>query len=219
MSKICFNRALEVLGTGMILVPGCEPTSAMSSDTLTRFNECECATVPLDVALEAIPGSTIRFGINNNTGIRLRWFVLPEECPECPCNGQPDYYGILRGLCQEPEPEPELEDCEVNWSINQCLPDMRGMEIERPNPYYPEYTQQPQNNLWASSPWYLQQKSKAEAAGEDPPTLPGGQMPMPPANKESVVLGSGSSVQSSADCIGGPDEGMDDLMDALGMVQ
>lgn len=177
MYDICFNRALEVIGTNQVPVPGCEPTSAMSSDTLARFNECGCAIVPLSAALEAIPGSTIRYGCNSGGGIRKKWFVFPEECSECPCETVEDYYAILRTLCREPETQTSLESCEVIWSANECLPDKIVLENEDliPNStYFDEKSHdEPGFSINASSPWFLQQINEANAAGEEPPAVVG----------------------------------------------
>lgn len=202
---ICFNRALEITGTDQVLVPGCEPTSAMSSDTLARFNECGCALVPLNAVLDAIPGSTVRFGTNFGDGVRQRWLVLPAECPVCPCEGTPDYYAIIRELCEEEPEEPDLEECEVNWKVDVCVPDMRDQDAP-PNPYFPEGTNPVVDNLWGSSPWYLQQVNKALAAGEDPPALPSAQ-PIQSNNQEPTVITASGVIP--------PPAGMEDLLNIV----
>lgn len=119
MSKITINRALEVLHGGKLLVPGCEPTSAVTSITLMiyqrREGSCKNAVVSLQDALDAIPGSRLEFGSNFNSP-RKRWFVLPPfDVNDCPCPHETDWYGVLRSLAQEEAPIVEKFDyCQVN---------------------------------------------------------------------------------------------------------
>ncbi len=108
MTTIRIERKLEVLGNNKLLVPGCEPTSAISSVTLMAYQKregtCKNAVVSLQDALDAIPGSYIIFGINFNVP-RKRWFVLPAFDPsDCPCTAETDWYGVLRSLAQEEAP-------------------------------------------------------------------------------------------------------------------
>jgi hypothetical protein len=120
-------------------------------------------------------------------------------------------------LCPEDKPEAELEDCEVFWPADPCVvPDMRDTP-ESPDTYFKEGTNPALNNLWASSPWFLQQVNEARAAGEPPPTLPNSQMPLPQQNKETVVLNDDSGVQSNAKCSSADQEPGDfqGLMDIL----
>jgi hypothetical protein len=115
MRDVFVALKLEVIGQDVIIVPGCEPTSALSSDTLARFNTCTSATVKLADALAAIPGSSVQFQINNgeSNGGRKKWFVLPEHNFTCPCEDYPDYYRILRELSPEEEKEVDFTGCEV----------------------------------------------------------------------------------------------------------
>ena len=137
---IYIEHKLDVMGEDRIIVPGCEPTSAVTSNTLARWNECGSATVSLADALEAIPGSSVRYQINNGEsgGVRKRWFVLPAYCSACRpgCNSIPDYHQMLRDLAkQEPDEEPEQAECEV---LDQGFckdPSRQAPVIKRPNPY------------------------------------------------------------------------------------
>lgn len=110
---------LEVHGLDIIYVPGCEPTSAMSSPTLMRWSTCHGASVKLRDALAAVPGSHIEFQINSgkSAGARRKWFVLPPYDPDCPCKWMPDYYQILKDLAaKQPPEEPDYPQCEVDRS-------------------------------------------------------------------------------------------------------
>lgn len=116
MSTIRIERKLEVLGTNKLMVPGCEPTSAVTSVTLMvyqrREQSCKNAVVNLQDALDAIPGSYLVFGSNFGSP-RKRWFVLPPFDPsKCPCAGEEDWYGVLRSIAQE--------DIPVTEEFNHC---------------------------------------------------------------------------------------------------
>lgn len=104
--NIDIANALEIKHGDVILVPGCEPISTVTSVTLDTTRECNNAEVSLSAALEAIPEATIRVTPNPLT----RWFVLPEgpSTPhECPCRSIEDYYELLR---QIPSESQETED-------------------------------------------------------------------------------------------------------------
>lgn len=114
MSTIRIERRLEVIGDNKLMVPGCEPSSALTSVRLMieqrRDGSCGSSVVNLQDALDAIPGSTIIYGSNFNSP-RKRWFVLPPFDPEaCPCQGEPDWYGVLRSLSREEAPATEKFD-------------------------------------------------------------------------------------------------------------
>jgi hypothetical protein len=104
-------------------------------------------------ALEAIPGSFIRYGMNWGDGVTKRWYVLPRECPVCPCEPCPDYYGILRTLCKE-EVEEELE-CEVIWKTELCA--MTDADLDKPPVNYLEEKDLGDFSLHKGSPWYIQE--------------------------------------------------------------
>jgi hypothetical protein len=101
---ISIQNLLEVRPGNVILVPGCEPTSAFTSDSLNINRECNASVISLEAAMEAIPGSTIRFMANGGFGLGVRRFlVLPEGPPPSPadCNDdapacRTDWYEVLR---------------------------------------------------------------------------------------------------------------------------
>ena len=135
---------LEVRADNKIIVPGCEPSSALSSKTLsaymTRYG-CGSAVVDLEVALAAIPGSFVKYGYNFNIGRNYKWFVLPPIDPSCPCVPYPDYYQILKDLATIEIPEETSYDqCNMN-SLGFCpSPDFRDIPEPPTSPYQPEGT-------------------------------------------------------------------------------
>lgn len=132
---ITTRLVLEVMGKDRVVIPGCEPTSTITSDVLLRFQRCCGATVSLAKALEAIPGSSVEFQINSGifAGYRKRVFVLPATDLNCGCDPKTDYYQILRDLACQAEDEPEdLEGCEPQ-DMGYCP--IPGQEM--PAPVYP----------------------------------------------------------------------------------
>lgn len=99
--QIYINMQLEVRGNNKVLIPGCEPSSSLSSRTLSAYmaagKGCKNALIDLNDALMAIPGSYVKFGSNFNT-IRKKWYVLPPIDSNCPCTSYEDYYRILRNI-------------------------------------------------------------------------------------------------------------------------
>jgi hypothetical protein len=62
---------LEILANGKIIVPGCEPTSSLSSAALSSWmaaGGCGNAVVDLEDVLSAIPGSYVQLGANFGRG-------------------------------------------------------------------------------------------------------------------------------------------------------
>ncbi len=134
---------LEVIPGGKILVPGCEPTSALSSRALSAYlalHGCGSALVDVNVALAAIPGSYIKLGANFNRGsYRQKWFVLPPYAPHCPCPPYPDYYAILRSLANTELPVEESYDrCDINGMGYCPHPDFKLAEPPPLDPYRKE---------------------------------------------------------------------------------
>lgn len=133
---------LEVLPNRKILVPGCEPSSALSSRVLASYlaiNGCGNALVDLDIALANIPGSTVKLGSNFNRGVRQQWFVLPPKDTDCPCADYTDWYDVLRSLADSELPvEESFDQCDVN-GMGYCP--SPGFEDELPPPYNPYKTE------------------------------------------------------------------------------
>ena len=114
---------LAVIGQDKIVPPGCEPSSGLSSLMLgysMRKDGCTGGLVPLKKALAAIPGSWVQFGVNYNTGVRQKWFVLPPRPWGCPCTSYPDWYRILRSLAEMIEPDAQKDECGVNSHDLSC---------------------------------------------------------------------------------------------------
>jgi len=114
---------------GFVLIPGCEPCSALTSTRLysemQRAGLCDCSVVSVRDVLEAIPGSrVIRLSNTGHGGGQREILVLPpfpaQSCPSVP---RPDYYATLRSLCR-PATEEELEAVSASgcdsFSLNPC---------------------------------------------------------------------------------------------------
>jgi len=90
---------LEVMKGGWIKVPGCEPTSAITSPSLSvAFQEdCKSVIVKLEDAISAIPGSSVETSLNP----KIQYFVLPYGPPPahgCRDEMCTDWYKILRSI-------------------------------------------------------------------------------------------------------------------------
>lgn len=99
---------LEIKANNKIVIPGCEPSSAISSPTLAAGLNCPNPLVDLDAALKAIPGSWVEYGLNSGMGRCMKWYVLPSRDATCPCSPSTDYYQILRDLAVEDETVEEV---------------------------------------------------------------------------------------------------------------
>jgi hypothetical protein len=134
---------LQIMPNNKILVPGLEPSSNLSSNTLGAFLAREgvkSALVDVKAALAAIPGSSVKYGANfNQGGFRQKWFVLPPFKPGCPCVSQIDYYKILKSLATEDLPEVEdYSACDINGMGYCPHPDFKLAEPPPVDPYQPE---------------------------------------------------------------------------------
>lgn len=141
--EITINLQLEVIANNKILVPGCEPTSALSSTVLSSFlaeSGCGNALVDLQDALDTIPGSFVKLGANyNRGGFRQKWFVLPPIDTDCPCDQYPDYYDILRELANEELPvEENFDACDVIGQGFCPSPDFDDIPAPPTDPYKEE---------------------------------------------------------------------------------
>lgn len=136
---------LEVNVNNQIIIPGCEPTSSMSSRTLSAYmalgKYCKNALVNVDDVIAAIPGSYIKYGLNFNKGVRQRWLVLPPTKFDCPCEYNTDYYQILRQLPSLEMPVDEQYDkCDM-MGMGYCpSPDFDEATAPAPSPYIEEGT-------------------------------------------------------------------------------
>lgn len=128
---------LNVLPGGKIIVPGCEPTSALSSVTLSRAMDCGKAIVDVLDALEAIPGSSLRFTNNFSGGqVRQLLFVLPPIDLGCPCATYDDFYLILKQLAKKVvEPEETLDHCQALDQGFCPPPGFENLPAPQENPY------------------------------------------------------------------------------------
>jgi hypothetical protein len=144
---ITFRHQLEVMGTNQILIPGCEPTSAMTSDALNRAALCGSALVDLKDALVAIPGSYTLYSHNFGGGhVRKKWFILPTIETECGsgkdvCPKYPDYYDMLRNIATTATTTTTSYDhCDI-VGMGYCpSPDFASVSKPLVNPYVTEGT-------------------------------------------------------------------------------
>lgn len=137
------NLQLEIKGQNKVLVPGCEPTSSLSSRTLSAYmaagEGCKNALIDVKLVLEAIPGSYIKYGYNFNKGVRQKWLVLPPIPLGCPCPTPVDYYDILRNLPGTELPiEEEYDKCDT-IGMGYCpSPDFDKAPEPPSSTYHPE---------------------------------------------------------------------------------
>jgi hypothetical protein len=141
MRHIYIANKLEVVGPDSVAIPGCEPEASFTTTSLSFLRNCKSTYVKLNIALAAIPGSTVEWQINNgqSNGASKKWFVLPPYYPECPCEVMPDYYAILRSLGgSDEEVQSQLPDCAV---LNQGWCPAKNFNEQPPPPvkcYIPE---------------------------------------------------------------------------------
>ncbi len=134
---------LEIMANNKIMIPGCEPTSELSSRVLGAYlakHGCGNALVDVQTALVAIPGSYVKMGANfNRGGYRQKWFVLPPLKPYCPCEPYDDYYQILRSLADTELPlETKYDACDINGMGHCPHPDFTFQEPPASDPYKTE---------------------------------------------------------------------------------
>lgn len=138
-STVTIALRLEIMGTDRVVVPGCEPTTEITSPTLAnaRNQVCKNVTVDLQDALDAIPGSRIEFG-DNWGATRKRWFVLPAVQQRC-CAYSPDYYKILRELpSAAPVEETRFDVCDTVGQGFCPSGDFKFTPKPAPDPYVTE---------------------------------------------------------------------------------
>lgn len=142
--EITISLQLEIIPGNKILIPGCEPTSALSSNKLSSWlAQSGCgngALIDLVDALEAIPGSFVKIGANWNRGnMRQKWFVLPPRDNNCPCTEYIDWYQVLRDLPKEEAPVEEYYDtCNITGMGYCPSPDFNDVPAPPTSPYKEE---------------------------------------------------------------------------------
>jgi len=114
LSQISFRHQLQIIPGDVILVPGCEPPSEISTLRFAAnyaLSGCDGGYVDLKDALAAIPGSRVIQGINfGPRRFKQRWYVFPDQYIDC-CSKEPDYFAILRALPKSNTEEEEDEGC------------------------------------------------------------------------------------------------------------
>lgn len=141
--RVTIEYQLEIISGNKIIIPGCEPTSSLTSAALSynlaEFG-CNNALLDVDAALAAIPGSYIKLGNNYNKGnTRQKWFVLPPVGVDCPCAGYEDYYNKLKNIADNSEQVDETIDyCNMN-NMGYCpSPEFDSVSAPKEDKYYSE---------------------------------------------------------------------------------
>ena len=98
------GNKLEVLPGNVLLLPGCEPTSAITSYDLLINRNCPKTFIKLSTAIAAIPEARIVF-IPNWGDFARKFFILPSGPPPAvgSCCSGPDWYQILKDAAAEEE--------------------------------------------------------------------------------------------------------------------
>ena len=110
--SLTIKNKLEAIGAGIdgvVRVPGCEPTTALSSTELMANVDCPASVVSVQAVLDGIPGTTLERILN--FGSTAKYFlVLPAGPPpddQCPSTCIPDYYQQIRDIAAEETSEAE----------------------------------------------------------------------------------------------------------------
>lgn len=135
---ISYTYVFEVKPGDWVQVPGCEPTSEITSNTLNQFLNCKHSLIKLTTVLNNIPGSFVEFSYNGGN-FRKKFLRLPPILPDCPCTNYPDYFEILRQLDDPETPFTPPSDCDVVTQSSFCpSPDFRTSTPVQPSPYIQE---------------------------------------------------------------------------------
>ena len=131
---------LQVKPGDLIQIPHCEPPSEVSTLRFSAYyaeSDCGDGLVALADALTALPGSEVVYGVNfGPPNFRTKWLRLPPLLLTCPCDGNTDWYSILRNL---PRVEEEVKGpCSLEVS-EWCNPsvDEENQKLG-PNTYFEE---------------------------------------------------------------------------------
>jgi hypothetical protein len=131
------KNKLEIMPGNVIRVPGCEPVSSLTGTELLKNMDCNASIIPLEDALELIPGSRIigKFMPAGHVGTGL-FFELPSGPPPdgnaCGCSVE-DYYKILRenAKVRDGDEEPdELNECS-GFNFSGCQRDQHHLRMTR----------------------------------------------------------------------------------------
>lgn len=134
---VSLHLRLPILPGQVVMVPGCEPTSAITSPALLRNFNCPHPTAKVSDILAAIEGSKVVY--ISDYGARDSFLELPGMDITCPCTSHPDYYAIIKSLASgEDVVEEKYDYCNVN-DMGYCpSPGFQFVEAPAPSPYYEE---------------------------------------------------------------------------------
>lgn len=124
-TRILIKNKLEIQPGNVIKVPGCEPTSSLTSDTLSRNLKCNASVIPVEDVLELIPGSKVvrvlsPFG-QSGTGMFIEFpSGPPSDGNLCPADCLTDWYAVLRKNARNLEQEEEEPAQCAGFNFSGC---------------------------------------------------------------------------------------------------
>jgi len=141
MVEISFQ--LPVIPDNKVLIPGCEPTSNLTSNKLSSWlaqNGCiEGGLLDLDEITNNIEGVYIKFGDNFGVGnMKQKWVVFPPHEVACPCSPYTDWYQELRNLASIKEAQQRPTDDCGPVDMGYCTVDFDDYERPPASPYREE---------------------------------------------------------------------------------
>lgn len=102
--SIQISNKLRIIADQWVMIPGCEPTSMVTSTGLlqTYSKNCTSSYVSTTNALAAISGSYIEISPQGD-----KYFVIPtfKNIGCTSCDAKPDYYALLRSVAEDPGDE------------------------------------------------------------------------------------------------------------------
>lgn len=121
-TTINIKNRLEVKAGNIVLIPGCEPISDVSSLGLQRNIHCKASVIPVKDVLRLIPGSKLILLAMRPAGTLNpgSYIELPSGPPQdgntCPAPCLQDWYQILKDNVPQPEEEKKPPCAGFNYS-------------------------------------------------------------------------------------------------------
>lgn len=116
---INISNRLKIYNGNVIMLPGCEPLSEFTSQSLAANMSCSNSYINLADALSAIPAATIIMFSNP----KEMFFVLPDGPPSkygcADCDSQDDWYQILKDAVPSTTVQSESTSCDV-FPVPRC---------------------------------------------------------------------------------------------------
>lgn len=148
--RTTMSLKIPILPNGVIMLPGCEFSTSVTSTTFDAndIKGCDNPTIDVKKVLAAIPGSKV-IRMSNGTGYQVMSFLeLPSQLALDCCAPVIDWYQKLRDLANEPTSEvPDYDDCKVvNYDPYDDSLCTQTPKEHRSDPYVPQGTSQ--FNAW-----------------------------------------------------------------------